>query len=80
MNRVFLLSPANCNGVRARWLLDKRAGSALAQQLRSDSGAPIGDALKFLSALYFGANWPMRLPRQTARDSVGVAIITPTAG
>ena len=81
MNRVFLLSPANCNGVRARWLLHKNGRSALAQQLRSDSGAPIGDVFKFLSALYFRG----KLTYATAfarppEHSMGVAIITPTAG
>ena len=81
MNRVFLLSPANCNGVRARWLLDKNGRSALAQQLRSDSGAPIGDVFKFLSALYFRG----KLAYATAfarppEHSMGVAIITPTVG
>ena len=81
MNRVFLLSPANCNGVRARWLLRKNGQSALAQQLRGDSGAPIGDVFKFLSALYFRG----KLTYATAfarppEHSVGVAIITPTAG
>ncbi len=78
MNRVFLLSPANCNGVRARWLLHKNGRSALAQQLRSDSGAPIGDVFKFLSALYFRG----KLTYATAfarppEHSMGVAIITP---
>ena len=53
MNRVFLLSPANCNGVRARWLLGKKGGSVLAQRLRAEDGAPIGEVFTFLSALYF---------------------------
>ena len=81
MNRVFLLSPANCNGVRARWLLRKNGQSALAQRLRSDSGAPIGDVFKFLSALYFRGKltYATTFARPPA-NSMGVAIITPTAG
>ena len=81
MNRVFLLSPANCNGVRARWLLHKSGPSALAQRLRSDSGAPIGDVFKFLSALYFRGKLTYAVTfARPPEHSMGVAIITPTAG
>jgi hypothetical protein len=52
MNRVFVLSPANCNGVRAQWLLRKNSRSDLAQRLRNP-GAPLGEVFSFLSALYF---------------------------
>ncbi len=52
MNRVFVLSPANCNGLRARWLLRKNSRSDLARRLRS-SGVPLGEVFTFLSALYF---------------------------
>ena len=52
MNRVFVLSPANCNGLRARWVLRKNSRSELAQRLRGD-GAPLGEVFSFLSALYF---------------------------
>ena len=81
MNRVFLLSPASCNGVRARWLLHKNGQSALAQQLRSDGGAPIGDVFKFLSALYFRGKLTYATTfARPPEHSMGVAIITPTAG
>ncbi|MGZ8464475.1 MAG: hypothetical protein ACXWXT_02925 [Candidatus Binatia bacterium] len=81
MNRVFLLSPANCNGVRARWLLHKNGPSALAQQLRSDGGAPIGDVFKFLSALYFRGKLTYAVTfARPPEHNMGVAIITPTAG
>ncbi len=36
MNRVFVLSPANCNGVRARWLLRKRTAKKLASGIGPD--------------------------------------------
>jgi hypothetical protein len=52
MNRIFLLSPANSTGKRARMLLRRNARFALAQQVRSE-GAPIGDVFAFLSGLYF---------------------------
>lgn len=52
MPRVFLLSPARCDGQRARLLLNRRAQFDLAMRLRSD-GAPIGEVFSFLSGLYF---------------------------
>ena len=80
MNRVFVLSPANCNGVRARWLLRKNSRSELAQRLRR-SGVALGDVFSFLSALYFRGKLayaqafscpPFNCP--------GIFIVTPTAG
>ncbi len=81
MNRVFLLSPAHCNGQRARWVLRKNAHSDLATRLRSSEGAAIGEVFTFLSALYFRGK--LAYARAFARpptDGAGVLIITPTAG
>jgi len=50
--RVFLLSPANCSGKRAGFLLRRNARSALGQRLRSQ-GATIGEVFTFMSGLYF---------------------------
>jgi hypothetical protein len=80
MNRVFVLSPANCNGVRAQWLLRKNSQSDLAQRLRSP-GAPLGEIFTFLSALYFRGK--LAYAKQFSRppaDCPGIFIITPTAG
>jgi len=52
MARVFLLSPARCDGQRARLLLSRRAEFDLARRVRSE-GAPIGEVFSFLSGLYF---------------------------
>jgi hypothetical protein len=80
MNRVFVLSPANCNGVRAQWLLRKNSRSDLAQRLRSP-GAPLGEVFTFLSALYFrGKLAYARAFSRPPSDCPGVLIITPTAG
>jgi hypothetical protein len=49
---VFLLSPANCSGKRAGYLLNGRSSTPLAERLRS-SGAPLGEVFTFMSALYF---------------------------
>jgi hypothetical protein len=80
MNRVFVLSPANCNGVRAQWLLRKNSRSDLAQRLRGP-GAPLGEVFSFLSALYFRGKlaYAQAFSRPPA-DCPGIFIITPTAG
>ncbi len=51
--RVFLLSPANTSGVKARQLLSPRAKSDAAQLYRTEEGVPIAIAFAFMSALYF---------------------------
>jgi len=52
-HQVFLLSPANCSGKRAGYLLNGKSEAPLAERLRSRAGAPIGDVFTFMSALYF---------------------------
>jgi hypothetical protein len=52
-SRVFLLSPANCNGRRGAQLLSPSAKSDHAQRLRSPQGIPLGELFAFVSALYF---------------------------
>lgn len=48
---VYLLSPANCAGVRAQLLLKSRT-SPLTARLNG-AGAPLGDVFTFMSSLYF---------------------------
>ena len=80
-HQVFLLSPANCSGKRAGFLLRKDARSALAQRLRSREGATLGEIFTFMSGLYFRgklayaaafANPPV--------GCVGIAVIVPGLG
>ena len=52
-HRVFLLSPANCSGKRAGYLLNGKSSTSLAARLRSSEGASIGEVFTFMSALYF---------------------------
>ena len=86
MNRVFLLSPANCKGIRARQLLSPRARFPLADRVRSREGAPLGDVFSFMSGLYFRGK--LAYARRFAAplevgDAVvesGVYVITPNAG
>ena len=50
---VFLLSPANLGGLRAKQLMSPRASFDAAVRYRSDEGVPIALAFAFMSALYF---------------------------
>jgi hypothetical protein len=52
-SKVFLLSPANCSGKRAGYLLRPQAKFDLALRLRSSEGAPVGEIFSFMSGLYF---------------------------
>jgi hypothetical protein len=53
MHTVFLLSPANLSGIRAKQLSSPRASFPTALAFRSEEGVPIADAFAFMSALYF---------------------------
>ena len=50
---VFLLSPANTSGLRAKQLTSPNANFEAAQLYRSEEGVPIAVAFAFMSALYF---------------------------
>jgi hypothetical protein len=85
-SRIFLLSPANCGGKRARIVMSERASFELAQQLRTRTGAPIGDVFAFLSGLYFrgklayGRAFARPPDPESKISGSGVFVITPTAG
>src|SRR5262249_50517959 len=52
MDTIFLLSPARCDGRRARILLSPKASFELAARVHG-AGGPIGEVFSFLSGLYF---------------------------
>jgi hypothetical protein len=52
-DRVFLLSPARCDGQRAKVVMNPAATFDLAVRLRDPLGAEIGETFSFLSGLYF---------------------------
>ncbi len=81
MNRIFLLSPANCNGERARWIIRPNARSELALKLRGREGVLLGEVFAVFSALYFRGK--LAYARAFARPpapGAGVFVITPTRG
>jgi hypothetical protein len=84
--RVFLLSPANCSGQRARMVLSDRAHFDLAVRLRAERGVALGEVFAFVSGLYFRGKLAYALefarPPEAGTDLVGsgALVITPTAG
>jgi hypothetical protein len=86
MGRIFLLSPANCGGRRARQIMSDAAQFALAHRLRSAGGAPLGDVFTFMSGLYFRGKlaYARRFSQPPDPDDPlaagGVLVITPNAG
>ncbi len=83
--RVFLLSPANCSGLRAKMVLSERAEFDLAVRLRS-GGVALGEAFAFVSGLYFKGKLAYALAFAqppdpgSELDGSGALVITPTAG
>ncbi|HVH28535.1 MAG TPA: hypothetical protein VM818_17345 [Vicinamibacterales bacterium] len=82
MSRIFILSPANCNGARARQVLSLEAEFPLARELRSSTGAQLGEVFSFVSGLYFRGKltYARRFAAPDESGGSGVHIITPTAG
>jgi hypothetical protein len=80
--RIFLLSPANCSGTRAKQVLSPKATFALAEELRSRRGAMLGDVFMFVSGLYFRGKltYALRFAAPPDSNAGGVHIITPNAG
>ena len=78
--RIFLLSPANASGLRAKGLLRPDARSDLAQRLRG-AGAPLGEVYGFISSLYFRGKLAYAETFQNPPDGAdGIYIITASAG
>ena len=83
---MFVLSPANCGGVRARMVMSPAAQFALARQLRSAEGTSLGDVFSFVSGLYFRGKlaYARRFAKPPEPDDPvaagGVLVITPNAG
>ena len=84
--RIFLLSPANCGGRRAKQALSPTAQSAIAVALRSRDGAPLGELFSFVSGLYFRGKltYARRFAQPAEPDNpivgAGIHVITPNGG
>jgi hypothetical protein len=73
-HKIFLISPANLSGLRAKQLASPRAKFATALRYQSPEGVPIADAFTFMSALYFRGK--IAYARHFADPPDGVLIIT----
>src|SRR5262245_48034269 len=79
--RVFLLSPADCSGLRARLLQRKDPTHDLGRRLQGEEGAALGDVFSFVSSLYFrGKLAYARAFTRPPRGASGVHVITPCDG
>ena len=81
MHRIFILSPANSGGERARLIFNPRAGFELAQRLQRGEKAAIGEIFSFLSGLYFrGKQAYARVFARAPGKAAGVYVITSNRG
>ena len=79
--RIFLLSPADCSGKRARLLQSPDADHDLARRLSGPLGAPLGEIFSFVSSLYFrGKLAYARAFARPPRGHAGVHVITACDG
>ena len=84
--RIFLLSPANCSGPRARMVMSERAQFDLAVRLRQRRGVVIGEVFAFVSGLYFRGKLAYALEFARPPEpglpltGSGALVITPTSG
>ncbi|HEU4522111.1 MAG TPA: hypothetical protein VFT12_08920 [Thermoanaerobaculia bacterium] len=81
MTRIFLLSPANLNGLRAKQLMSPRATFEAARLYQSPEGVPIAIAFAFMSALYFRGKIAYALhfggPEKTFVIAPGFGLVSP---
>jgi hypothetical protein len=80
IHRIFLLSPANASGIRAKLMLREEASFPLAVRLR-DGRLTLGEAFSFISGLYFrGKLAYAKAFAQAPADMHGVLVITAGGG
>jgi hypothetical protein len=80
VENIFLLSPANASGRRARLLLNGAGNLDLARRLQT-AGAMLGDLFSFMSSLYFrGKLTYARTFSRGESEFSEVFIITPSRG
>jgi hypothetical protein len=80
-SRIFLLSPARCDGERAKLILNPRAEFPLARALREPGGVELGEVFSFLSGLYFrGKLAYARAFARALEPQAGTLVITTERG
>ncbi len=83
VHRIFLLSPANVSGVRAKLIFREDATFPLALRLR-DGGLSLGESFSFISGLYFRGKLAyaraFAQPPPHAQGARGAMVITACGG
>ncbi|HVH66704.1 MAG TPA: hypothetical protein VM716_02450 [Gemmatimonadales bacterium] len=80
-HRIFLLSPANCAGKRAGYLLRTDGRSPLAGRLRSGEGATVAEVFTFMSGLYFRGKLAYAMAfADPPADCDGIHVVVPGLG
>jgi hypothetical protein len=78
--RIFLLSPANAAGARAKMMLREAAAFPLAVRLREE-GLPLGEIFSFISGLYFRGKLAYARAHASPPSGVpGIVVITASGG
>ena len=78
---IFLLSPADCSGKRAQYLLNPHATFPLARRLHGGEQVTLGEAFSFMSQLYFrGKLAYARAFADPPRGVRGIHVIAPGVG
>ena len=78
---IFLLSPADCSGKRAHYLLNPHATFPLARRLHGSDQVTLGEAFSFMSQLYFrGKLAYARAFADPPRGVRGIHVIAPGVG
>jgi len=78
---VFLISPANLGGQRARLVFNPEADFEVARRLRSIEGVPLGEVFAFVSGLYFrGKKTYAEVFGRPPPSLTGGLVITPSEG
>src|SRR5579872_6904854 len=78
--RIFLLSPANAAGTRARMILREEAAFPLAVALR-EQGLPLGEIFSFISGLYFRGKLAYARAHAAPPSGLpGIVVITASGG
>jgi len=78
--RIFLLSPANAAGARAKMILREAATFPLAVRLR-EQGLPLGEIFSFISGLYFRGKLAYARAHAVPPSGLpGIVVITASGG
>lgn len=83
MSKIFLLSPANTSGIRAKQFMSSRSNSDVVRMYRSPEGVPIALAYTYMSSLYFRGKIGYALhfaDPPAGVDGTGIYVIAPGFG